>query len=188
MRTKCCLPALLFCAAAGPPGAGPARPEVDQRWLDRLDAGERACLERLIGFAPPPFDGNLAWTNAEPMLWKDLRGSVVVIQSWTSRTAAGRNWAMRAARNLEAMGDAVTLIALHTPEGADTAGTFLGRRRLDVPVAIDGNGAFCDALGVYKRPVNVVVDRNGTVRYAGLNRHGLRKAVALLATEPATSR
>ncbi len=53
-----------------------------------------------------------------------------------------------------------------------------------MPVAVDSKGAFCDALGFYKRPVNVLVDRNGTVRYAGLNQGGLVQAVQKLLAEP----
>jgi hypothetical protein len=37
---------------------------------------------------------------------------------------------------------------------------------------------------MYRRPANVVVDRNGTVRYAGLNAQGLADAAAVLAAEP----
>ena len=48
-----------------------------------------------------------------------------------------------------------------------------------VPVLLDSTGEFCDALGIYKDPVNVIVDRNGVVRYAGLNGNGLKQAVAI---------
>ncbi len=108
----------------------------------------------------------------------------MVIQSWSNQTAAGRNWALNASRML-AHHDPhdVRLIALHTPQGADTAAVFLERRQLDLPVALDRKGTFCDELGVFERPVNVVIDRNGVVRYAGLNQRGLKNAVALLVAE-----
>ncbi|MHC4990486.1 MAG: TlpA family protein disulfide reductase, partial [Planctomycetota bacterium] len=41
----------------------------------------------------------------------------------------------------------------------------------------------CDALGIYKRPINVVIDRQGFVRYAGLNARGLQAAVRGLLDE-----
>ncbi len=157
--------------------------EPEPAWLDRLDADLRSCMERGIGFAPPAFREDLLWFNSDPLTWKDLRGDVVVIQSWTSRTAAGRNWASRAAQTLGDLPD-LTLIALHTPEGAANAGAFLDRRPIDLPVIVDVKGAFCDALGVYERPVNVVIDRNGVVRYAGLNQRGLKKAALQLLSEP----
>ena len=154
------------------------------RCLDRLDRSDRACLERVIGYAPPGFRQDLKWISPEPLTWPQLRGKVVVVQTWTSRTASGRNWALRASRTIAGFSeDDVQLIALHSPEGADTAGDFLRRRPLGVSVVIDTNGRYCDQLGVYKRPVNIIVDRNGAVRYAGLNQRGLQKAVAVLIME-----
>ena len=80
--------------------------------------------------------------------------------------------------------DDVVTLALHTPEGADRAEKFLERRPAPIPVVIDPSGKFCDALGIYKRPVNVVIDRHGAVRFAGLNKRGLPQAVAELVAEP----
>jgi thiol-disulfide isomerase/thioredoxin len=176
--------ALIAAAAAAGPGSdhdGDPKPS----WLDRLRAEDRGCLDRSIGYAPPAFPDDLAWFNSEPLTWKELRGTVVVIQSWSNRTASGRNWALNASRLLadHDAGD-VQLIALHTPLGADTAGAFLDRRGLELPVALDRRGTFCDELGVFERPVNVVIDRNGIVRYAGLNQRGLKNAVAHLVDEP----
>ena len=172
--------------AAGPAAADVmGGDDVDPRWLDRLDRVDRACLNELIGYAPPPFADDLLWIGDDPLRWEDLRGKVVVIQTWTSKTPAGRNWAERASRLIdEADRDQVAIIALHTPQGADTARTYLDRRPLEVSVAIDPSGTFCDSLGAYKRPVNIIIDRNGTVRYAGLNLRGVRLAVADLIAEP----
>jgi thiol-disulfide isomerase/thioredoxin len=154
-------------------------------WRDRLQEEDRGCLDRSIGYAPPAFPGDLVWFNSEPLTWKELRGRVVIIQSWTSKTAGGRNWALNASRLLAGHDpDDVQLIALHTPQGADTAGAFLDRREMDVPVALDRRGTFCDELGAFERPVNLVIDRKGTARYAGLSQRGLRGAVALLVAEP----
>jgi thiol-disulfide isomerase/thioredoxin len=154
-------------------------------WLDRLQDEDRGCLDRSVGYAPPAFPGDLVWFNSEPLTWKGLRGRVVIIQSWTSKTAGGRNWALSASRLLAGHDpDDVQLIALHTPQGAESAGAFLDRREMDVPVALDRRGTFCDELGVFERPVNVVIDRNGTVRYAGLSQRGLQNTLALLVGEP----
>ncbi|MHC4413947.1 MAG: TlpA family protein disulfide reductase [Planctomycetota bacterium] len=176
---------VICCGLLGAVGAsGGAEGEIDPRWLDRMAPEDRACLDRLIGYAPPAFPDESVWVNGEPMTWGELRGRVVVVQSWTSRTAAGRNWALRASRTLGGFDERdVQVIALHTPEGAETAGVFLKRRPHEVPVVIDHGGLLCDALGMYRRPVNVVVDRNGTVRFAGLNQRGLKAAVARLVTE-----
>ncbi len=189
MRWCRCLAVLMLLVAVGSAvglsqGDAGRRDDVDHRWLDRLDRSDRVCIERLIGYAPPAFRQDLTWISPEPLVWPQLRGKVVVVQTWTSRTASGRNWALRASRTIAGFSeDDVQLIALHSPEGADTAGDFLRRRPLGVPVVIDTNGRYCDQLGVYKRPVNIIVDRNGAVRYAGLNQRGIQKAVAVLITE-----
>ena len=180
---------LLAGALLAGAGASPRDPgEPDPRWLDRMPSQDRACLERLIGYAPPAFPDEAIWVETEPMSWGELRGKVVVIQSWTSHSASGRNWALRARQTLSGFAATdVQLIALHTPEGAESADVFLQRRPLGVPAVIDATGFLCDALGVYRRPANIVVDRNGTVRYAGLNQRGLRAAIATLIEEPANT-
>ena len=73
---------------------------------------------------------------------------------------------------------------LHTPQGADGLQAFLERRPLQQTVVLDGRGTFCDALGAFERPVNVLVDRQGRVRSAGLNARGLRAALTALVAEP----
>jgi thiol-disulfide isomerase/thioredoxin len=180
------LASVLIATAVAGAEPGQVRDEgLRPSWLDRMQDEDRGCLDRSVGYAPPAFPGDLVWFNSEPLTWKELRGRVVIIQSWTSTTAGGRNWALNATRLLADFDpDDVRLIALHTPQGAESAGAFLDRRKMDVPVALDRRGTFCDELGAFERPVNVVIDRNGTARYAGLNQRGLRNAVALLVAEP----
>ena len=171
--------------AAPTPASGTGDDDVDPRWLDRLDSVDRACLNQLIGYAPPAFTNDLQWIADDPLRWEALRGTVVVIQTWTSKTPAGRNWAKRASRLIEEIAqEQVAIIALHTPQGAETARTYLDRRPLEVSVAIDPSGTFCDLIGAYKRPVNILIDRNGTVRFVGLNQRGVQLAVEDLIAEP----
>jgi peroxiredoxin len=188
--------AIVLAAPATTHGADPQAPPpppapqvahnapADPRWLERLDALDRALLEELVGYAPPEFAAELTWVDAERRTWADLRGRVVVLQSWTSRTTAGRKVPGRVARQLADFArDDVEIILLHTPDGRDTIQTFLDRRPIEQPLVVDPRGAFCDRLGVYKRPVNIVVDRNGVTRYAGLGASGLAPAVAGLVAE-----
>ncbi len=158
----------------------------DARWLERLPKDDRAAIEQLLGYAPPAFTDDLTWLKAEPTTWDHLRGTVVVIQSWTTANTAGRNWPDRIAKALKDVQRGVKVIALHTPEGADGAEAFMARRSSpeSVTVVIDPVGKFCDDLGIYKRPVNIVVDKHGIVRYAGLNERGLAEAVEALVAEP----
>lgn len=163
-----------------------AAPEVNPMWLDRMAKDDRAFVDENIGYAPPAMPTDLKWVGVEPMSWKELRGKVVVVQSWTSRNAAGRRVPERleeARKNADS--DEAVFIALHTPEGADHVETYLERRPVEGIVAVDGSGAFCDALGFYRRPTNVVIDRNGEVRFAGLRVEYLADAVKALLAETA---
>ncbi|MCA9286581.1 MAG: TlpA family protein disulfide reductase [Phycisphaerales bacterium] len=162
------------------------RQSPDARRLDRMNNEDRAALDAVVGYAPPAFASDLEWVGMEPTTWKDLRGKVVVIQSWTTKTSAGRSQPRRVHGILKDLPSADLLVlGLHTPEGADGAKAFLERAPLEIPTVIDPSGTFCDELGVYKRPVNLVIDRNGTLRYAGLNTNGLKQTVEELLAEKA---
>lgn len=197
----------LLAGAAPPPahtppskGGGPAPPsprlgndpsktagEVDPKWLDHIPKDDRAALDPLIGYAPPEFTKDVKWLSGEPATWDSLRGRVVVIQSWTTATTAARNWPERIAKALKSFqSQDLAIIALHTPDGAENADDILKKQRPpeSVAIAIDPVGKFCDDLGMFKQPVNIIVDRQGAVRYAALNATGLEKAVAALVAEP----
>lgn len=156
----------------------------DSAWLDRLDKTDRAILEEALGYAPPAIPTDLKWIGGDPVAWNSLRGKVVVVQGFTTASPAGRSWPMRLKKALgEFNTNDVFVFAVHTPEGAAEAAAMLTKKPVEVPVLIDSTGAFCDALGFYKRPANLVIDRNGVVRYAGLNERGLEGAVKLLVAE-----
>ncbi len=160
---------------------------ADLKWLDRVPKDDRAAFDELLGWAPPKFNADLEWLAGDAQTWDNLRGKVVVIQSFTTANAAGRNWPTRIAASLKDF-DAkdVRVIALHTPEDADNAKNFLAKKAApeSVSVVIDSKGAFCDALSIYKHPTNIIVDRNGAVRYAALNLNGVEEAVKALVAEP----
>jgi len=162
--------------------------DVDRRWLQRLDDLDRALLNAHIGYAPPAFTADLNWHDDFDAVrqWSELHGKVVVVQSWTVRTHAGRAWPTRIARTLKQFpAGAVEFIALHTPDRAKSVQRFLDRRGIDgARVAVDSKGAFCDAVGFYKTPANIVIGRNGMVRYAGLSDEGVAAAVEKLIDEP----
>jgi thiol-disulfide isomerase/thioredoxin len=179
-------PALATLAATAALSPGDVH-DVNPRWLQRLDRDDRVLLDENVGYAPPEFPDDLKWVGSDAQDWSSLSGKVVVIQSWTSKHAAASTWPERVARATEDWRDRdAVVIALHTPDGALTAERYLERSPQEVPVVIDSTGAFCDALGAYKAPVNIIVDRAGTVRYAGLNEEGIKAAVAELVEEKAS--
>ncbi|MGA1709299.1 MAG: redoxin domain-containing protein [Phycisphaerales bacterium] len=98
---------------------------------------------------------------------------------------SGKRIAEKLAATLEkaAPGDAMVLL-VHTPDGADKAATILERQPLPWPVLLDAQGAACDVFGFYRRPANVVIDKQGNVRYAGLTDQGVAEAIRVLDKEP----
>jgi cytochrome c biogenesis protein CcmG/thiol:disulfide interchange protein DsbE len=173
--------------SAQAPAGATAQGEVDVKWLERLPKDDRAAIEENVGFAPPAFTSDLKWIVVPASSWNELRGKVVVIQSWTTATTAGRRWPARIAQELkDVQAKDVRILALHTPENAADAEDFMQKQKPPegVGVIIDPTGQFCDALGIYKSPVNIVVDRHGVVRYAGLNPNGVKQVVAALVGEP----
>lgn len=180
-----------LCLLTGLVGGAPDAPRTKadkpandaQRWLEKLDKEDRAALDKSLGFPLPPVPKEATWVGT-PLDWSALRGKVVVLQTWTSKTGAGRKWPERVKEMLkDVTSEDLVFVAVHTPEGADSAAEYLKQKPAPMPVLIDSSGAFLDELGAFKRPVNIVVDRNGEVRYAGLNAAGLPQAVQSLLAE-----
>ena len=162
--------------------------DADPLWLDRLPNEDRQYVNENIGYAPPAMTDDLKWVGGEATSWETLRGKVIVLQSWTSKTAAGRRVPQRLNEALaEVESDEAVFIALHTPEGAESVDKYLDRQPVEGVVLVDAEGAFCDALGFYRRPTNIVIDRSGGVRYAGLRLEYIDEAVEKLLAEAANS-
>lgn len=154
-------------------------------WLARLDQADRAPLRRLLGHAPPTFSDDLRWHNVEsPLSWQALRDKVVVIQSWTSANDKGREAIKNVQEAVSGFSEMdVQLILLHTPEGAEEAANYLKSEKIKAATVIDPVGEFCDAMGVYREPVNLLIDRHGAVRNAGLTPSGVTAAINAIIDE-----
>ncbi|MCK4872879.1 MAG: TlpA family protein disulfide reductase [Phycisphaerales bacterium] len=183
------LAVIALCAPAHTVTAQPAAQKIVPRnQLEHLRDEDRACLDAVIGEALPTFPKGIHWIPDEPMTRTDLIGKVVVIQSWTCKTTTGRKRPGLVMRYLEQFDKAfessdLVVLALHTPRGADDVEHSMQRHPVEIPIIVDPIGALCDDLGAYQRPVNLVVDRHGVVRYAGLNRRGLQTVVRRLLVE-----
>ena len=193
-RSNIALPAfalLVLAALLGhlAPSSFAASSEDESRWKERLPDEDRAAVDAGVGYALPEFpEDSLTWLGRAPFeSIEDTRGRVVLIQTWSSGTSKGRAAPKRLARALgnDFSGKDLLVILLHTPEGIDRARDYCERNEMPYPVALDRSGRASDHVGAYKRPVNVLVDRNGEVRYAGLHDRGVRDALAKLVAEKA---
>lgn len=159
-------------------------PQLDLRDEDRLP------LEVMRRFAPPEFTEDLVWHDWDHdgcKSWHTLRDRVIILQSWNH----GHSDTIE---QVKALHDMVTeryfytdvqIIALHTPEDADALSDELpfdlGQYGYTV---VDPTGEFSDALGIYREPVNIVVDRNGRVSQVALTTRGIQQALATLIDQP----
>jgi thiol-disulfide isomerase/thioredoxin len=180
-------PAIATGLAAAPASVSSPGDDED-RWNDRLPAEDRSAIDAGIGYAAPDFAEDVQWIHGRKPgdAMKDLRGKVVILQTWTSGSSAGRAEIKRLQRVLDGVDGRtsdIVAILLHTPEDSENAETFCKRADPAMPVVLDPTGTTCDLYGAFERPVNVVIDRQGTVRYGGLSDRGLRSAVEKLLAE-----
>ena len=160
------------------PAKGPKEAKGETRFYEKLDKEDRAALEANVGFAIPTPPESLEWIGGESLDRGAFRDKVTVIQS-----VSGKQNPRAALEKLrKSLPEGVALVGLHTPEGADRADNVL-KNDPPCPVAVDASGAWCDALGVWKRPVNIVVDKTGAIRYAGLSDAGLKAKLPELLQE-----
>jgi cytochrome c biogenesis protein CcmG/thiol:disulfide interchange protein DsbE len=166
---------------------------VDPEWREPMPSVDRTMMDALIGYAAPEFPDNVSWHGHNPPRaadhdepsWLQFRDRIVVVQSWTSVNRAGR----------QAMTDAITavsefsandvaLILVHTPEGHQGAKEFVEHAsKPNVSIVVDPVGEWCEEVGIYRTPVNFVVDRNGEVRFGALSPKGIVEAVNAIIDE-----
>ncbi len=182
---------------ADPKPAAPVDPKIEQAkrieckapektWIARLDAADQKALEEGLGYALPPMTAKVKWigstaTKSAP----NLQGNVVIIQSIDAGTTAPAI----VDRIIAALGtmpadETVIVIGVQVPNKLDLAKKRLEKNATKGNLCVDEDGEWCDALGIYKKPVNLVVDRNGAIRYVGLNEKGAAAAAKILLAEP----
>ena len=144
------------------------------KWNLKLDKADRAECDKGLNFAAPAIPESCERLAGAPASMQDLRGKVVVLQTFNAKTAAGMNALKKSADALQAAHlSEVVFIGVQIPEGADIAQKLLERANIKTPCILDASGEFCNALGAFKAPVNFVIDRQGDMKYAGLTPDGL---------------
>lgn len=167
-----------------------AIPEDQRNWLDlRMPDDERELLDSTVGFAPPPIPAEFAWIEGDAVSLENLRGRVVVLQSWSRASASGRAAPRRVQHLLKGFTDEdVVIVAVHTPEGADGLQAYVERVPIGVSSAVDTRGQWCDEMGIYRRPVTILIDRDGAIRFPGVTYARLADAVELLVNEESSDK
>lgn len=155
------------------------------KWFEKIDKEDKAAIAYAVGFAAPELPAAAERIGLSLPDLAAARGKVVVVQTFTTKNAAGMVAAEKTAALVESAkaGDDVVFLAVHTPENADKAKTQIEKRKMKAPIVIDADGEFCDALGAFKRPLAFAIDRQGNLRYGGLSEEGVREAIKELAAE-----
>ena len=161
-----------------------------EEWVDnRIDDADREAMSTLVGYAPIEISGSGTWVMPEEEMevpsWSDLRGKVVIVQSWNNDSPEGRLVIRAAAKTLTRVKDKanIALILVHTPDKHEVAAKYCKRNRVKSPTVIDTTGSICNSLGFYKDPTNVMIDKQGRVRHVGLKVKSLTEAANSLLEE-----
>lgn len=158
--------------------------------FEKLSRDDRAALDEVMGFEAPEFTATVDWIgdSGAPSV-QSLRGKVVVIQTFSTKSGSTRILPDRVSKSLAEFGpEDVQVIAIHTPDGEDKAEALIAslveKSKLKMPIGVDRVGTYCDLIGAYKTPVNVVIDRTGDIRAGGLTMDGLAATVKEFVDEP----
>ena len=118
-----------------------------------LSKSDRSAQEVNLGWIPPELSGaGLQWMGLEGEVpsWKDLRGQIIVLQSFRAPSPQMR----KVRESIEALGtNDVLFLPVHTPDRAER---FDQAKRssagLDgIPVLVDRHGELCDRFGFRRR-------------------------------------
>ena len=157
---------------------------LESKVLDRLKPVDRQALDAITGWKLPEIPESIKWYNTDDFEIDSLEGKVIVIQSWTNGHSAARRMPLKVHKILSDIEDEdLVLIALHTPADGTKLEAFLEKAEIPMPIMLDRKGTYCDALGIYRQPVNIVVDRNGMVRGGGIKATALPGVVKDLLAE-----
>ena len=163
--------------------------QTPDTWKDpRVDPIDKKAMEQMISFAPPPIPPDATWIipdDVEHPAWEDFIGKVVVVQSWTNKKPSGRLIVGAVTKSIRRhkTPDDIVLLTIHTPDGYDSAYSYLEKKGLSPLTIIDRDGKMCNSLGMFEDPANIVIDRNGVIRHVCLRTSGLTRAIKELLEE-----
>lgn len=152
------------CTDAPEPTEGPAEPPVVAAPPADPFPEDTATLEAFEAPDAPTLD--VATLGGGRFSLEEQLGKVVLVQFWTT-------WSEPARANLDALGSALrvmggganALIVASDAEGAESVAPIVAEAGLQIPSAIDRDGALSTAFGGIRMfPTTLVVDAEGRLR------------------------
>jgi thiol-disulfide isomerase/thioredoxin len=150
----------------------------DPKWLDKsVSADDLAAATQFVGFALPAATPGVRWFGGAPE--DPCDGKVTVVQVFSMKE--GGRPLIRKLR--DSVPNGTRLVIIHAQVEAERVVQNLEKSPPAMPIAVDTDGAWLKSMGLDGKPINMVIDTNGAVRYAGLRTDMLRKALASLLEE-----
>ena len=144
---------------------------------------DREKLDALEGAPAPPLTVE-NWTGGEPRTLADFRGKVVLVDFWGVWCGPCLAEFPKLERLRERFGpDGFEVVGVHTTNRAEGMADYLAEEPVPWPCAADVGNATVEAYAVPAYPTLYLVDAAGTLRFAGLHRGDLARAVDFLLTE-----
>lgn len=145
---------------------------------------ERTSLEQLIGSGFTGMGEDAVILSGPDVGIEVFNTRIAIVQPWRLTDMASQKMLEQVAEALAGL-EGVVLVALHGPEEADKVKRLLERRAIPGTVVLDAEDRLFTPLGLGARGANLIVDRHGAVRYAGVNPGAVGDLVRqLLAEEP----
>ncbi|MBI3608181.1 MAG: redoxin domain-containing protein [Nitrospirae bacterium] len=136
---------------------------------------------------------SLVWINSRPLSIQALRGSVVLVEFWTSGCFNCRNVEPRVKAWYQRYADrGLGVVGVHTPEFAyekDIAAVtrYVTDHDIRYPVVTDNNYAIWNRYGNHYWPAMYLIDKRGIIRYVRVGEGGYddtERMIQALLAEP----
>jgi hypothetical protein len=174
--------ALLALLAPLALAAPPAQSDLTRKQLARMKPDERATLEQRLGVGLYGLGNSGTLLAGARSDVETFDGKVVVIVRWSVKDAASARAIETLHQDLGEL-EGVLVIALHPPKELGVLQRIYNRKPFPGPIVLDDTDAFVTPLAIDVRGGNIIIDKVGAIRYAGINPAAVRPLVEALLEE-----
>ena len=149
---------------------------ANAKWLSKMDDEDRKLLAEKLGKPIAPASPKVEWFGgAAPTSFTNC---VTVIQSALDKST-GLNVSEKLKKDLPP--DVNFVVIMSTADAEKTKKKL--EKKAPLLIALDPDGSWSTLLGLPTKPTNIVVDKRGNIRFAGLTPSGMKRACVFLLGE-----